>query len=502
MEEAPRKSPRGRALWLLLAAAGLGAWVLWPASASQRAAWLADFDRLERHTAQAYANLGDRLRSRQLSPRALDEAARAALGRARYRRQARSAAQRFVAAFDDAHFRAEAPYGPARRLLRRLLGKDRRRESAAIAGSAAGSDACAALGARDRRHGRIDWSALPGFEPTDRDPATHPFPAGVLRSEGARPIAILRIGLFDELGFPEHCAAAWERFRAARPAGAGDCDEACQDEFRDALEESFLLRFAAQLAELDAAGADTLLLDLTDNGGGRGIVGPMTRMLSARPLRPRSGGFIRHPHWATRFSEMAGELQAELARADLTPRQREILEGALARVEAALHEAETRCDLSAMWRLEGPDLPCSNVGRTGPWVDAVRPEEVAGLATRRLLGVAGDDDRPVAWRGALYLVANRRTASASEDLLASLQDAGAARVVGERSMGIGCGYTNGGVVLDLAALGLTVRAPDCVRFRADGRNEAEGVEPDIAVPWKDGDDDDERARKTIAALPF
>ena len=69
-------------------------------------------------------------------------------------------------------------------------------------------------------------------------------------------------------------------------------------------------------------------------------------------------------------------------------------------------------------------------------------------------------------------------------------------------MGVGCGYTNGGVTLELPATGLTVRAPDCVRFRADGRNEAEGVLPDLPVDWSARDDARERAAKVVSVLPF
>lgn len=48
-------------------------------------------------------------------------------------------------------------------------------------------------------------------------------------------------------------------------------------------------------------------------------------------------------------------------------------------------------------------------------------------------------------------------------------------------MGAGCGYTYGGIELELEALRLTLRAPDCVRFRASGENERAGMEPDLPI---------------------
>ncbi len=108
--------------------------------------------------------------------------------------------------------------------------------------------------------------------------------------------------------------------------------------------------------------------------------------------------------------------------------------------------------------------------------------------------------RPADWTGELVVLTNRWTASASEDFAASLQDAGAARIAGATTLGVGCGYTDGGVTLELPATGLTVRAPDCIRYRKDGRNEAEGVLPDLPVAWEDGDSGKLLAEKVFAAL--
>lgn len=470
----------------------------WPVPSATRAAWFGDLDRLEAHTAAAYANLGDRLRSRGLAPRDLDRAARSALARARTVGEAQAALIAFVAAFDDHHFRAAAPYGAPRRLLRRIVGKDRPEESAPISWSDSGDEACARFGARDRRGGRVDWGALAGFEALSADPVSHPFPAGIVRREGAAPLAILRIGLFSQQGFPELCAAEWERLQlASRPETT--CDDRCQEDFWDGLEERLLDRFAAELGELAAGGAQSLLIDLTDNGGGSGIVGRMVRMVTARALPERASGFIRHPHSVARLGSMAADYAAEAARTELPARQRELYAKVQAQLEAAAREAGTPCDLSGMWQLaSAADLPCANVGRIGP---GLSPAERAELDELERLEAGGNRrERPAAWTGELVVVTNRRTASASEDFVASLQDAGAAQIVGEKTMGIGCGYTNGGVTLTLPATGLTVKSPDCIRYRQDGRNEAEGVLPDLPVAWSDDDSARQRAENLVAAL--
>ena len=68
------------------------------------------------------------------------------------------------------------------------------------------------------------------------------------------------------------------------------------------------------------------------------------------------------------------------------------------------------------------------------------------------------------------------------------------------AQGTGCGHTDGGVTLAHPATGLTVRAPDCIRYHQDGRNEAEGVLLDLPVAWDEGDSAKERAEKILTAL--
>jgi hypothetical protein len=225
----------------------------------------------------------------------------------------------------------------------------------------------------------------------------------------------------------------------------------------------------------------------------------MVHMVTSRPLPERVSGFIRHPHSVARFTSMAADYAAEVSRPELPARQRELYARVQVQLEAAAREAATPCDLGGMWQLaSAAELPCANVGRLGPGLDAAEQAELAELEA--LETVSSRPERPAAWTGELFVLTNRRTASASEDFVASLQDAEAARIVGETTMGIGCGYTNGGVTLELPATGLTVRAPDCIRYRRDGRNEAEGVLPDLPVEWNDAESGRERAERSITAI--
>jgi len=92
-----------------------------------------------------------------------------------------------------------------------------------------------------------------------------------------------------------------------------------------------------------------------------------------------------------------------------------------------------------------------------------------------------------AWPGRVFILADHGTASASEDLVAWLQQNKAATVLGERTLGAGCGYVDGGGRTALSVAPFDVVMPNCARFLADGTNEIEGIAPDIAIALHDED---------------
>lgn len=467
-----------------------------PASGATREAWLADYGTLRRHLESAYANLLDRAASRKIDLPALDEATRARLAAATTRGEARRAVGDFVAAFDDAHFQARTPKGPLRRWLRRLVGTDRPASVEPIPAGTAGAKACGDMGYRARGKQPLDWASLPGWKPLPGSPAVHPFPSGTVEAGGRR-LAILRIPLLSSEAYPELCAATWDARRADGPP----CDADCQDAF--SLEVDFALAdgLARQAEALAATGATTLLVDLSGNGGGSSVSEPLARTLTPLPLRRPDWGFVRHPHWASRFARMDDDFAEDLARPSPTPRQRELVVAAREEVARLRRVAETPCDLSTIWRRGAPPPPCSNVVRMPALVPYAAPGSLDGLDTKGwLFNPSQYRYREGAWRGELVVVTDGDTASASEEFAAILADNGAARIAGAPTLGIGCGYTNGGITLELPSLGMTVRAPDCVRYRADGTNEAEPIRPDLPAGWTEGDDAATRARKVVAAV--
>lgn len=130
-----------------------------------------------------------------------------------------------------------------------------------------------------------------------------------------------------------------------------------------------------------------------------------------------------------------------------------------------------RCDRSGVWRGE---IPCR-----------VLPDE-SERASLQGTGV---------WTGPVLILADARTGSASEDFVAWLQQNKVAKVIGERTVGAGCGYIDGGNRTQFRASPFDVMMPNCARFLDTGINEIEGIAPDIALPMQLDD-----AKQQAAAL--
>jgi hypothetical protein len=126
-----------------------------------------------------------------------------------------------------------------------------------------------------------------------------------------------------------------------------------------------------------------------------------------------------------------------------------------------------------------PRLAAAACDRSGVWQNrptcpVLRPE-----APRASIDGKGG------WRGLLAIHADRASASATEDFIAWLHGSKAAVLVGEKTMGVGCGDVNGGGRVWLAHARIEVRMPNCARFLNNGVNEIEGQSPDIPIAASD-----------------
>lgn len=121
-----------------------------------------------------------------------------------------------------------------------------------------------------------------------------------------------------------------------------------------------------------------------------------------------------------------------------------------------------RCDRSGIWRGEPV---CSNLAPSGE-VD-------------RLEGKG-------AWRGAVAVLVDKRSASAAEDFAYWLAGSGVAKLVGQRTYGAGCGYVDGGWAYQFTAFDAHAMMPNCSRYTAEGVNQIEGLTPAVPYDWSAG----------------
>jgi hypothetical protein len=482
---------------LLVAALAAAAWLTWTRFGPyDPAPWLADLDTLEIHTAAAYANLDWQVAQGIVDPVALHQRTDSVIRHASHAGEARRALIEFGRAFRDGHYHVGRPTPALVESLERLA------RGGGISSRATpdldGHTACARLG-----YGTRDRPSLLASAPGWRELVAGPFQAGLVPLEDGRTAGVLRIQHFGEDGYARTCEGAWQAFRKSIPADSA-CEGECEWRLQHAVAVALLAEQREAVRALGEAGAELLVVDITRNGGGTDWVEPAARQLVARPIAGILSTGVRHPHTVGPLAERRALLARDSARSDLQPAQRAMVESALARVDSALASARTPCDRSVIWHGALPE------GCTVLYAPALPNTGVAGWAPDSLLeGLESADElywpanyryETGVWNGPLVILVDDGTASASEGFAAQLRDAGAARVVGSRTFGAGCGYTNGGIPLRLPHSGLQVRMPDCARLRTNGMNEVAGITPDVDAGWREGDDDAALAAKAVRAI--
>lgn len=197
---------------------------------------------------------------------------------------------------------------------------------------------------------------------------------------------------------------------------------------------------------------------------------------------------IRHPHWSRRFAEELVTLERVLAGGHLTAADRALVVRGADHARRMLAATTARCDLSLVWTR--PDYR--------PGCSLLAPDEGAlcGREAARLDALTDPPgppalvwDRPAPrvglYLGPLFVLVNGGTASAAEQLVNRLKLAGRGVLLGQRTLGAGCGYTNGGLDVVLSRSRLRIRMPDCARYLASGDNEVAGIAPDVPLATAD-----------------
>ena len=426
--------------------------------------WVEDLEVARRALVEKYANLEWAALEREADLDRRFAEARASLRTATSDAEARAIFDRLTRRLGDAHVLFRWP-------------------SSTTSHARADNDLCARLDMGTQPQVPSIASFVPGYAPLKSSPSDA-FAAGIIQADGQK-VGVLRIGSFDFGQAPGLCQEALTALKL--PADA-PCDVACEDHVGAWAYERMTHDLEARLRALRAAGATTLVVDITRNGGGSEWVEAVARMLTAKRLKPEESGIVRGNHWVSALSRFEADLRKAMVTAD--PADRPLLAGILDESEAKRREVAIPCDGTPLFRGERP--ACSWLVKGFHATRAVAAMDPAVLRQKpwaRLVFSAMEFPyyQEGVWRGPLIVVVDGGTASAAEEFAAVLQDNEAAVIMGSPSAGAGCGYTNGGTPTALRHSGAVLQVPDCARFRADGTNEVMGIQPDVLVGFRQPD---------------
>ena len=411
--------------------------------------WLADLAQMKGAFETRYANR-DWVEARGLTLDAMFDRAAGQVRAAGSDADARAVFDRLAQRFADGHVEIEWP----------------KPREPAIDGTAARPSPCDAMDFDARQSSpRIapqlaGYAALPGTDAL--------FPAGLVTVAG-KPVGVLRISVFQPQGSPDLCRGA---LAALHIPADKPCDDACQDAVLRWAYDRMTATLTDRIEQIRRAGATTLIVDVSNNGGGSEWVEAVARMVAPVPLTAERLGFVRGPQWEKEWATLAGKLRAALPEA--SPNDVDALKGWIEQAEQARTIAATPCK---------PGAAC--IGRMGFSTGLVGSAPAGHFDGRGwgslVFSSAQYHYRDSVWRGPLVVLVDDETWSAAEEFAAELQDNHAAIILGQRTGGAGCGHTDGSEPLTLAHSGAKVSLPDCVRFRLDGSNEVRGVIPDMLV---------------------
>lgn len=416
------------------------------------APWLADLAQMQAAAETKYANRDWLERERGVSLDTLFDRAAEQLRGAGSDADARAVLDRLTRRFGDGHVELAWPaeIGPA------LIG-------------AISLSPCKAMGFDARKGSPGIVAHLSGYVPLPDDDGL--FAAGIVPVRHTR-VGVIRIGAFQPQAMPALCTAA---LSALSIPPDKPCDDTCQDHILNWANDRMTRALADRIEALRRAGARALMVDISDNGGGTEWAEAAARMVSPMPIRSEALGFVRGPHWETRWRKRAADLR-EAAR-DAVPKDRDRLLDWAAQADAARALAAAPC---------APHSVC--IGRAGFATGLIGEAAGASFAGKPwadlVFSPAQYPYRDSVWHGPLILLVDDDSWSAAEEFAAVLQDNHAAIIVGQRTGGAGCGRTDGGTPTALANSGALFEVPDCIRFRSDGSNEVDGVIPDLPVAMR------------------
>lgn len=468
------------------------------AHAFDRKPWLADYTALKQGLERDYAHL-----AWFASPEggvdlpALDKKTLAALQAAHDEAEATAALNAFVAAFHDGHFTKTSPPGGA---------TTPSVEPPWPPSTGEAPTACASYGYQQSTPVQFSLpiETLADFTLLN-DGWSDAFRAGVIEVEGRR-IGVVRIPRFRTTEYPALCEHV---HRALKAAGKTPTKELVSS----GINHEFLVTLQKRLQQVKAAGAVALVVDVGGNGGGNDLGDWAARLFTSKPVHSPSMWLASGPTSQRYFEVQLKDLKAASSvTPPLAAASKAMVDEAITSFTQLQADAmAAKCDLSWVWRERRPwgKQGCTRLTSagfaSGPR-DFVEKDALDTRAASAVYWAAEADFVRGTWDGPTFLLVDAKTGSAAELFSVLMQDQGIARVVGNKTAGMGCGFVDVDGTLVLSRVHLAFRVPNCVRLRAkDGTDDVAGVMPDVLVAPKPGESSRGLAARALhevrAALP-
>jgi hypothetical protein len=442
--------------------------------------WLDDFHELIGAMDSHYSDLEWAINDRHMDLPKLRQQTEKKLRESGDDQTARRALEQFLNAFGDGHLSIEWPENDI---------SSPHLESGAV------GPLCSRLGYKtpSNANAGIDFSLLPGFAIVPEE-GPELFSGGLLTLHSGKKLGLIRIGFFNEHGFPTECS---NTIREMHLSDASTCDRDCARAIALKTANHLTKAIVNRAQQLRSLGASALLIDVTRNDGGDDWNEAVARSLSSIPLVDERIGFIRYKTWTTNLESRLNTVDSDQSKG---AEPGSVLEEAAHKLRLAIAQSKEPCDRSRVF--EDGSLNCSLVVKNILFWSGVlpyaKPGSFASLESKpTLFNPLQYKYTENAHRLPLYVVVDRHSWSSAERFAALLQDDGAATIIGELTGGAGCGFTDGGIPTTLTHSRAQVKIPDCVGFRKDGSNANDGVTPDILVPWAARDTPYSKANKLL-----
>ena len=439
-----------------------------PAFAYDPAPWIEDVRQIRAALGSRYPNLEWLTVERGLNLDTSFKTLEAGLAKTTSDAEARALVDRALSSLADGHVQMDwSPAAPAPKV------------------SAPAAPPCADL--RPFRPRPPVAAGLPGWTSLDAGEGAREFPGGLVTVEG-RKVGVVQINIFA--ADPAVCQAAAAKLKLPLDK---PCDDNCSGKLDTAVYQELTDRFAGRLASVKAAGAEVLMIDLAGNGGGREWAEIAARMVTPVRLKSAPARLVRSPQAAEKLEGEALDIENNVG------------EERGAAKAALLAEAKALRDRAAEAR-----KPCVDGQSCALLVDAGYSSGVRASADPALAGKPWGQSvfQPLKWRwregvwsGPLIVLVDGKSASASEEFAAMIQDNKAGILLGSPTLGAGCGHATEAGPVVLKNSGGRLSLPDCLRLRADGSNEIGGVEPDVLVGFRGTDGAAMKARRLAPRLP-